>query len=61
MVNSSFAPNGVSGNGAYAPIPVQSIRIIIDDIDWANAVDFGTPLTGTISVNTGTGQITYHI
>jgi len=58
MVNSSYAPNGVSGNGAYAPIPVQSIRILIDDIDWANAVDFGTPLTGVISVNTGTGQIT---
>lgn len=58
MVNSSYAPNGVSGNGAYAPIPVQSIRISIDDIDWENAVDFGTPLTGTISVNTGTGQIT---
>ncbi len=57
MVSSSFAPNGLTGNGAYAPIPVDSIRAILDDIDWANAV-VAPGLLGVITVDMATGLIT---
>lgn len=57
MVSSSFAPNGLSGNGAYAPIPVDSIRAILDDIDWRNAI-VSPALLGVITVDMATGLIT---
>lgn len=45
------------GNGAYAPIPVDSIITIIDDIDWENAI-VRPNLLGAITVDMATGLIT---
>ena len=57
MVSSSFAPNGLAGNGAYAHIPVDTITAILDDIDWQNAL-IAPALSGVITVDMATGLIT---